>query len=342
MGNNEQVTVWVGTKKGAFTLRSNGSRSGQFAIDGPHFLGCEVFHVVQDPRDPCSLLVATKTGHLGPTMYRSVDGGKTWIEASKPPQFPKASKGEKGLSVNRVFWLEPGHASQAGVWWAGVDIEGPDQPGSIGDLPCIVALFRTTDGGATWDEISGFRDFLSALPDAKEKFGFAPGGAMLHSIRIDPRDAKHLFASVSTGGTFESGDEGASWKPLNKGVAADFLPEGDHEFGHDPHCLTIHPANPDRLYQQNHCGIYRLDRPGDTWERVGDNMPKAVGDIGFPVVPHPRNQDTVWVFPMDGGTVWPRTSPDGKPGPPTREQPGSARTRACRPSSPSGPCCVKR
>ena len=140
-----------------------------------------------------------------------------------------------------------------------------------------------------------------------------PDGAKLHSILVDPRDAKHLYLSLSGGGTFESSDGGESWAPLNKGVAMDFAPPGDYEYGHDPHCVVYHPADPDRLYQQNHCGIYRIHRPETTWTRIGDNMPKEVGDIGFPIVVHPREVDTAWVWPMDGTDVWPRTSPGGKP-----------------------------
>ena len=108
--------------------------------------------------------------------------------------------------------------------------------------------------------------------------------------------------------------KGKTWKPLNKGVRADFLPDKYPEAGQDPHCVRLHPLNPDRLYQQNHCGIYRLDRDkGEKWERIGDNMPKEIGDIGFPVQLHPRELDTLYVFPMDGTDVWPRTSPQGKP-----------------------------
>ena len=112
---------------------------------------------------------------------------------------------------------------------------------------------------------------------------------------------------------FESTDGGADWAPLNAGVEAVFMPEPDPPFGHDPHCVRQHPAAPDRLYQQNHCGIYRIDRRSDRWERIGAAKPPEAGDIGFPVELHPRDPDTAWVFPMDGTDVWPRTSPDGRP-----------------------------
>jgi photosystem II stability/assembly factor-like uncharacterized protein len=135
---------------------------------------------------------------------------------------------------------------------------------------------------------------------------------------VDPRDKNHLYVGMSGGGFFESKDAGATWTPLSRGVENEYLPplpDGqEHTFGDDPHCVALHPKNPDRLWQQNHFGIYRLDRDrGERWTRVGRAMPKEVGDIGFPIVLHPRDPDTVWVFPMDGTTVWPRTSPGGKP-----------------------------
>src|SRR5262249_19083339 len=140
-----------------------------------------------------------------------------------------------------------------------------------------------------------------------------PDGPKLHSIQVDPRDPKHLYIGMSSGGVFESLDGGRDWRPRNKGVGAPFLPEPGAASGHDPHCVGMRPPRPDRLYQQNHCGIYLLERPAETWIRIGQHMPKQVGDIGFPIVVHPRDPDTAWVFPMDGTEVWPRTSPDGKP-----------------------------
>jgi photosystem II stability/assembly factor-like uncharacterized protein len=140
-----------------------------------------------------------------------------------------------------------------------------------------------------------------------------PDGELLHSILVDPRDAAHLYLSISAGGVFESVNGGRDWAPLNEGVAADFMPDPNVAFGHDPHCVAIHPANPDRLYQQNHCGFYRIDRPGRRWERIGNAMPKRIGDVGFPVVLDPADADVAWVVPMDGTTVWPRTSVGGRP-----------------------------
>lgn len=288
--------LWVSTRKGAFSLNSD-ERRGKWKLSGPQFLGHVIHHIVQDPREPKVLLMAAKTGHLGPTVYRSLDRGRTWKEASQPPAFRKASEGEPSRAVERVFWLTPGHASEPGVWYAGSAPAG---------------LFRSEDRGDHWQPVGGFNDHPMRPQWAPGTFG-TPDGELLHSILIDPRDAKHMYISVSVGGIYESVDGGNDWAPLNGGVAADFLPDPTVPFGHDPHCVVQHPLQPDRLYHQNHCGIYRLDRPSSTWVRVGANMPKKIGDIGFPIVLHPNDPNTAWVFPMDGTTVWPRTSVGGKP-----------------------------
>jgi photosystem II stability/assembly factor-like uncharacterized protein len=286
----------VGTRKGAWLFAADATRR-HWATSGPTFLGHNIQHLVRDPRDRSTMLMAAKTGHLGPTVFRSTDGGATWTEASRPPAFRQGDSFER--SVRTVFWLAPGHADEPGVWYAGASPQG---------------LFRTDDGGDTWSPVDGWNDHpnwgtWAEWPDVEG----TPDGSMLHSVIIDPRDARHMYIGLSGGGVFESTDGGTDWQPINLGCAADFLPSVDTPFGHDPHCVRMHPLMPDRLYQQNHCGIYRLDRPGDRWERIGDNMPSDVGDIGFPVELHPRDPDTAWVFPMDGTDVWPRTSPDGKP-----------------------------
>ncbi|MDD9936549.1 MAG: hypothetical protein OXT09_23260 [Myxococcales bacterium] len=293
----DEVTLLLGTRKGAWIARSDAGRE-RWALDGPHHLGNMVHHLVRDPRDGRTLLAAARTGHLGPTVFRSADMGERWKEASKPPAFDKVPAGEKGRAVDHVFWLTPGHADQPGVWYAGTSPQG---------------LFRSEDGGDTWHAIAGF----NGHPDLEtwtggDKDG-TPDGPKLHSVIVHPDDPDHLYIGMSGGGSFESRDAGATWSPLNKGVAMDFAPPGDYEYGHDPHCMVLHPADSNRLYQQNHCGIYRLDRPADTWVRIGDNMPRDVGDIGFPIVVHPRDRDTAWVFPMDGTDVWPRTAVRGKP-----------------------------
>ena len=251
-------------------------------------------HAVADPRDGKSMLAAARTGHLGPTVFRSADRGRTWVEAQKPPAF----KPDHGRTVDHTFWLTPGHASEPGTWYAGTSPQG---------------LFRSTDGGATWAGVDGFNEHPQRKAWCGGDQDGTPDGPKLHSILVDPRDAKHLYIAMSSGGVFESVDAGAGWTPLNRGVKADFLPAPAPEFGHDPHCLAFAGGMPDRIYQQNHCGIYRLDRPSRDWVDIGVGMPKSVGVVGFPIVAHPRDPDAAWIFPMDGTDVWPRVSPGGRP-----------------------------
>jgi photosystem II stability/assembly factor-like uncharacterized protein len=296
-----ETLVLVATRKGAWIYRGDRARR-TWRAEGPHFLGHVVNHVMLDPRDGRTLLAAARTGHLGPTVFRSVDFGRTWKEAARPPAFAKVEEGAqttlKARSVNHTFWLTPAHANEPNVWYAGTSPQG---------------LFRSEDGGVTWAPYSSinedpqYREWMGSEQDG------TPDGPKLHSILIDPRDPSHLYFSMSSGGVHESRDAGVTWKTLIKGMEVVEGFDAAVVTFHDPHCVRMCPSNPDRLYQQNHCGIYRLDRPAEEWVRVGRKMPKRVGDVGFPMVLHPRDADRLWVFPMDGGSVWPRTSPDGTP-----------------------------
>jgi photosystem II stability/assembly factor-like uncharacterized protein len=285
----------VGSRKGAWFLDGDEDR-GTWRLNGPLFLGHIINHLVSDPRDPGVLMAATSTGHLGPTIQRSVDGGATWSEARRPPAF--ASGEPHGRSVHHTFWLEPGHADEPGVWWAGAS------PPS---------LFRSTDNGDTWEGVAGLNEHPNVLDWFPPFDGGTPDGPMIAGITIDPRDPAHMYLATPTAGVLETADQGASWRPLNGNVRCDFLPDPYPEYGQDSHQIALAPTNPDRIWQQNHCGIYRLDRPAERWERIGEAMPKEIGDIGFSIVPHPRCEHTAWVFPMDGSEVWPRVSPGGRP-----------------------------
>ena len=292
-----RLLLLVATRKGAWIFHGDTKRR-TWQVDGPHFLGHTVSHLQIDPRDGRTLLAAARTGHLGPTVFRSTNFGRTWKEAARPPAFTRAAEGATARAVDHSFWLTPGHASERGTWYAGTSPQG---------------LFRSEDGGIHWAPVAG----LDADPRYREWMGGAqdgtPDGPKLHSVIVDPRDAAHLYFAMSSGGVHESLDAGQTWSPLVRGleVVEGFDP-ANISF-HDPHVVRLCPSNPDRLYQQNHCGIYRLDRPGDEWVRIGRRMPKRVGDIGFPLALHPRDDQVAWVFPMDGTSVWPRTSPQGRP-----------------------------
>ena len=288
-----RITLLVATRKGLWTMTSDESR-GRWALSGPKFLGHGLHHVVADPRDPRCWLAAARTGHLGPTVFRSADRGRTWSEAVRPPAFKPGA----GRTVDHTFWLTPGHPDQPGVWYAGTSPQG---------------LFRSADHGATWEGVDGFNDHPQRKAWCGGDQDGTPDGPKMHSILVDPRDPGHLYLAMSSGGVFESTDAGADWTPINQGVRADFQPNPDLEYGHDPHCVRFAGGNPHRLWQQNHCGLFRLDRPATRWTDIGTGMPKSVGYVGFPMVPHPHDADTAWIFPMDGGSVWPRVSPGGKP-----------------------------
>lgn len=307
------TALFIATRKGLWIATADPSRQ-TWTLHPPMFLGQQVHHAVQDPRDPGVLLAASRQWHLGPTVFRSVDGGATWKEAAHPPRFPTGEP--RARAVDHVFWLTPSSASEPGVWYAGTSPQG---------------LFRSEDGGVSWEPVSGYNNHPEQADWAGGDKDQTPDGGKLHSILVDPRDPSWLLLGMSGGGIFTSADRGASWSPLNSGVAMDFAPPredgSEYPYGHDPHCVVYNPANPDRLWHQNHCGVYRLDRPGTRWVRVGRNLPQEVGDVGFGILTHPRDPDTAWVFPMDGTQDWPRVPPGGRPAVYRTRDAGSTWTR---------------
>ena len=304
------ATLVIATRKGVFFLQREGDGM-PWRLSEPVFLGHIINHALIDPRDGTTLLAGARTGHLGPTIFRSRDAGATWTEATRPPAFDKAGPGEQPRVVSHTFWLTQGHIDEPDVWYAGTSPQ---------------ALWVSRDAGATWESVRGFNDHPDYEARTEDPQAGTPDGPVLHSILIDPRDAQHMYLGLSGGGVYETQDKGESWAPLNQGMATTSADPGGEaetqptsleweEIGpqHDPHCVQMHPLQPDVLYQQNHCGIYSIRRPGDTWDRIGRNMLSEIGDIGFVVGLHPRDTATCWVFPMDGTDVWPRTSPGGKP-----------------------------
>jgi len=235
----------VSTRKGLWFYRSDDRRT--WKVDGPHHFGAIVNHTMLDPRDGRTILAATSTGHLGPAIMRTLDFGRTWTQVTAGPAFPKGEP--RGRAVNHVFWLTPGHASQPGVWYCGTSPQG---------------IFKSEDHGDTWAPVSGFNDHPQQAEWVRGDQDQTPDGGKTHSILVDPRDPDRLYVGLSGGGFFTSDDGGADWKPLNSGVKIDFappLPDGEeYAHGHDPHCVQLHPLRPDRLWRQDHCGVYRLDR----------------------------------------------------------------------------------
>jgi len=288
------VRIAIGTKKGAFVLESHDNRNS-WQLQDPILFGHVVYHFKPDNRNSEIALIATKTGHLGPTIFYSDDGCKTWKESAKPPKF---SITDNNRVVDFVFWLSSSNQVEPSTWYAGTSPYG---------------LFKSEDNGRTWDEVESFYKDPLINMIINNCFG-TPIGKLTHSININPQDPSIITLAMSTGGVVRSTNFGKSWEYLNKKVLAEFLPDQYPEYGQCVHNLQIHPINPNIMYQQNHCGVYRLNlEENDEWIRIGENMPLDIGDSGFPLIIHPRDVDQIWVVPMDSTDVWPRTSVNGKP-----------------------------
>src|SRR5512138_2645333 len=215
------LVLLVATRKGAWLFHGDGARKA-WRVDGPHFLGHVIHHVVLDPRDGRTLLAAAKTGHLGPTVFRSTDLGRRWKEAARPPAFPKAAEPARGRAVDHTFFLSPGHASEPGTWYAGTSPHG---------------LFRSEDGGVTWEPVSGLNDDPGYRAWMGGPQDGTPDGPKLHSIIVDPRDPARLLVGMSSGGVHESRDRGETWAPLVKGLEVVEGFDVTNLAVHDPHCL---------------------------------------------------------------------------------------------------------
>ncbi len=272
------LMVLVGTRKGAFVLTSDQSRK-KWHISGPINPGSDIFHMVYDQRRGGRLLTATNSMWFGPQVEYSDDMGKTWQQAGGQPRFtdkPEYAEHD-GPSVSRVWHIEPGRESETETLYAGV------QP---------AALFKSTDAGETWHEVTG----LSKHPTRSEWMpGF--GGLCLHSIVLDDRAPERMWVGISAVGVFRTDDGGANWRPANKGVRADFNPaDPTPEWGQCTHKLLPHTAVPGLLYQQNHCGVYRTTNYGDEWTDITEGLPSR---FGFVLGTHPREPDTLFVLPED-------------------------------------------
>ncbi len=265
----ERVCLLVGTRKGLFRALSSPGRD-RWRLEGPFIEGHEVYHALLDPREPSLGFAAATHVVWGSHLYRSEDGGSSWGPAGGRPAFPP----ESGQELKAIWHLAPAHASTPDVLYAGV------QPG---------ALFVSPDRGETWE----WNTALEAHP-ARSSWQPAKGGLALHSILVDPRERRRIYVALSAGGCYRTDDAGASWTTANRGVRADFLPESVPEAGQCVHSVRLHPARPDRLYQQNHCGTYRSDDRGDAWEEISGGLPS---DFGYVIGIDPADPDRAWVIP---------------------------------------------
>ena len=283
-----RTLLMVGTRKGMWLGTSDEARTS-WEWTGPHFPMEEVYSVMVDTRGASPrLLAGASSSWLGPQVWRSDDLGATWDETPNgAARFPE----DTGATLSRVWQLQPGLSADGGdeVVWAGTE------PG---------AVFRSTDRGETFSLVRGLWDHPH-----REEWNEGFGGQAFHTILPHPTDPSRVLAALSTGGVYATSDGGASWQPSNTGVKAEFFPgERNYpEFGQCVHKVARDAVDPDRLYLQNHGGVYRSDDHGGKWEYIGAGLP---ADFGFPVVVHPQEPDTVFVFPMNGGDR--RYPPDAK------------------------------
>lgn len=286
------VRVLVGTKKGAFILTSDTKRQ-DWDVSGPFFTGFEIYHVKGSPADPNRLYASQTSGWFGQLMQRSNDGGKTW----EPVGNEFTYEGDAGTHMwydgtphpwefKRVWHLEPS-LTDPDIVYAGVE---------------DAALFRSADGGMTWKELSGLRGHGSG-----PKWQPGAGGMCLHTILLDPRDSGRIFIAISAAGCFRTDDSGETWKPINRGLKSQYIPDPEAEVGHCVHRIAMHPSHPNVLFMQKHWDVMRSDNAGDSWHEVSGNLPS---DFGFPIAVHSYEPETIYVVPIKSDSE--HIPPDGK------------------------------
>ena len=286
------VRVLVGTRKGAFILSSDAKRE-RWDVSGPHFGGWEIYHLKASPADPDRLYASQSTGWFGQVIQRSRDGGKTWEPAGNTFAYdgvPGTHQWYDGTphpwEFKRVWHLEPSPAD-ANTVYAGVE---------------DAALFRTTDAGQTWQELPGLRGHGSG-----SSWSPGAGGLCLHTIRLDPVNTGRIFVAISAAGAFRSDDGGQTWKPINRGLKSEGIPNPTAEVGHCVHRIGMHRSRPNVLFMQKHWDVMRSDDAGDSWREVSGNLPT---DFGFALDVHAHEPETIYVVPIKSDSE--HYPPDGK------------------------------
>ncbi|MGZ5528196.1 MAG: WD40/YVTN/BNR-like repeat-containing protein [Limisphaerales bacterium] len=310
-----KVRVLVGTRKGAFILTADGKRE-KWDVSGPHFAGWEMYHVKGSPVDPNRIYASQTSGWFGQIIQRSDDGGKTWHQPGTPPGVPETPPAmPKGVSNKFAYdtSAETGKPLTTHQWYDGTQhpwefkrvwhLEPSfTDPDTVYAGVEDAAMFKTTDGGKTWHELSGLRKAKGQLwqPGA--------GGMAVHTIILDRKNPKRMFIAISAAGAFRTDDGGATWKPINKGLKSPYeLPDPDAEVGHCVHRIAMHPSRPDVLFMQKHWDVMRSDNAGDLWTEVSGNLPS---DFGFPIDVHAHEPNTIYVVPIKSDSE--HFPPDGK------------------------------
>jgi photosystem II stability/assembly factor-like uncharacterized protein len=274
------VRVLVGTRKGAFILTSDGQRQ-KWDVSGPFFGGWEIYHMKASPVDPDRIYASQSSSWFGQLIQRSNDGGQTWepvnnkfVYAGTPGTHQWYDGTPHPWEFKRVWHLEPSW-SDPDIVYAGVE---------------DAALFRSTDGGQSWQELLGLRGHGSG-----SRWAPGAGGMCLHTILLGPQDAQRIFIAISAAGAFRSDDAGLTWKPINKGLRSEHIPDPTAEVGHCVHRIAMHRTRPDVLFMQKHWDVMRSDDAGDSWREVSGNLPT---DFGFVIDVHAHEPDTIYVVPI--------------------------------------------
>ena len=286
------VRVLVGTRKGAFILTSDAKRE-RWDVSGPHFAGWEIHHVKGSPADPNRLYAAQSSGWFGQLIQRSNDGGKTWepvdnkfVYDGVPGTHQSINGTPQPWEFKRVWHLEPSLTDPDTVY-AGVE---------------DAALFRTTDGGQSWRELSGLRKHGSG-----PRWQPGAGGMCLHTILLDPCVPGRMFIAISAAGVFRSDDGGETWRPINRGLKSEYIPDPNADVGHCVHRIAQHRLRPDVLFMQKHWDVMRSDDAGESWHEVSGNLPS---DFGFVIEVHAHEPETIYVVPIKSDSE--HFPPDGK------------------------------
>jgi photosystem II stability/assembly factor-like uncharacterized protein len=286
------VRLLVGTRKGAFILNSDGKRQ-KWDVSGPFFGGWEIYHLKGSPADPDRLYASQSSGWFGQLIQRSNDGGKTWetvdnkfVYDGLPGKHLWYDGTPHPWEFKRVWHLEPS-LTDADTVYAGVE---------------DAAMFRTTDGGKSWHEMPGLRTHRTG-----EQWTPGAGGMGLHTILLDRTNPRRMFIAISSAGAFRSDDGGDTWRPINRGLRSQHIPDPAAEVGHCVHRITMHPSRPDTLFMQKHWDVMRTDDGGENWHEVSGNLPS---DFGFPIDVHAHEPETIFVVPIKSDSE--HYPPEGK------------------------------
>jgi BNR/Asp-box repeat protein len=310
------VRVLVGTRKGAFILNSDGKRQ-KWDVSGPHFAGWEIYHLKGSSADPNRLYASQNSGWFGQIIQRSDDGGKTWFQPGTPADVPTVSpegmpmgesnkfvydtSDETGKPLTTHQWYDgtPHPWEFKRVWHVEPSLHDPDTVyAGVEDA----ALFRSTNGGQTWEELAGLRGHGTG-----SQWQPGAGGLCLHTIILDPANRDRIFIAISAAGAFRTDDGGATWKPINRGLHSQYIPDPHAEVGHCVHHVAMNPSRPDVLFMQKHWDVMRSDDAGDSWHEVSGNLPT---DFGFVIDIHAHEPETIYVVPIKSDSE--HYPPDGK------------------------------